>query len=195
MAVLRNSGLTGKIESLFIHPRKKDDITSRACDLVTVSFDGFKGDSHSGVTRRSCVRVKEQYREGTVIRNTRQISIVSVEELAVIADLMEIASIKPEYLGANICLSGLPDLSLLPPSSRLLFSNGVSLVVDMQNEPCKYPADVIDSVYPGRGKFFVKHAFERRGVTAWVEREGELAGLESVELHLPVQRAYVHYQG
>lgn len=193
MAVLRESGISGEIHSLLIHADKKDDITSVACESVEVSFAGFKGESHSGLTRESCVRVKEQYREGTIIRNTRQISIVSTEELALIAELMDISSIKPEYLGANICVSGIPDFSLLPPSSRLLFSSGVSLVVDMQNEPCKYPAQVIDTIYPGRGKYFIKHALERRGVTAWVEREGQLTAHDTVAVHIPVQGRYVHF--
>lgn len=193
MAVLRESGIVGKIDSLLIHPEKEGDITSVACESVSVSFEGFAGDSHSGLTRESCVRVREQYKEGTIIRNTRQISIVSTEELAHIAGLMEISAIKPEHLGANICVSGIPDLSLLPLSSRLLFSGGVSLVVDMQNEPCKYPAQVIDNVYPGRGKYFIKHAFERRGVTAWVEREGQLPATDTVAVHIPLQSKYVHF--
>lgn len=194
MAVLRDSGIGGKIQSLLIHPDKKNDITSVACEAVAVSFAGFEGDSHSGLSRKSCVRVKDQYEEGTIIRNTRQVSIVSTEELALIAELMEIPAITPQCLGANICLTGIPDLTLLPPSSRLLFSSGVALVVDMQNEPCKYPAQVIEKSYPGRGKFFVKHAFERRGVTAWVEREGQLLATDTVAVHIPVQGSYRHFK-
>lgn len=193
MAVLRNTGIEGKINSLLVHQDKPDDITSAGVDAVTVSFEGFAGESHSGLTRESCVRVKDQYPQGTIIRNTRQISIVSVEELAVVANLMEINEIKPEWLGANICLSGIPDLTLLPPSSRLIFSGGVSLVVDMQNEPCKYPAQVIDTYFPGRGKYFVKQAFEKRGITAWVEKEGRLTATDSVAMHIPVQREYAHF--
>ena len=122
---------------------------------------------------------------GTTIRNTRQISIVSDEELAKIAERLGISHIKPEWLGANISLSGVPDFSCVPPSARLLFAGGVSLVIDAENEPCQYPADIIDKYFPGSGKRFVKNAMGIRGATAWVERDGTLKKDESVAIHLP----------
>lgn len=192
MAVLKESGIQGSIKSLLVHPENRSDITTVSIDSVAVSFAGIDGESHSGLTRQSCVRVKDQYAEGTTIRNTRQISIVSEEELSVIAELLQIEKINPEWLGANICLVGIPELTLLPPSTRLMFSGGVSLVVDMLNEPCKYPAEVIDKQYPGRGRFFVKHSMERRGVTAWVEKEGSLTTGDLVSAHIPKQRLYSH---
>lgn len=190
MAVISDSGLRGEVHTLLVHGENAPGITSHAIDTVSVTFEGFAGESHSGLTRKSCVRVKDQYAEGTLIRNTRQISIVSLEELALTAELMDIDHIKPEWLGANLCLSGIPDLTLLPPSTRLICSGGVSIVVDTENEPCKYPADVIESFYPGKGRFFVKHAFGKRGVTAWVEREGVLSLADAVAVHIPRQRRY-----
>ncbi len=190
MAVLVNSGIQGAVQALLVHHKDRPDITSVAVDSVEVSFEGIAGESHSGLTRKSCVRVAGQYSQGTVIRNTRQVSIVSAEELAVIAAAMDIEGIKPEWLGANLCLTGIPNLTLLPPSSRLIFSTGVSLVVDTENEPCKYPAQVIDSIYPGQGKRFVKSAMAKRGVTAWVEKTGVLHASDSVVVHIPTQRMY-----
>ena len=192
MAVIQDSGIRGEVHALLVHADNAPGITSHAIDSVSVTFEGFAGESHSGLTRKSCVRVKDQYTEGTVIRNTRQISIVSLEELAFIADLMDVDHIKPEWLGANLCLSGIPDLTLLPPSTRLICSGGVSLVVDAENEPCKYPAEVIEGFNPGKGRFFVKHAFGKRGVTAWVEREGLLTSADAVAVHIPRQRRYHH---
>ena len=93
-------------------------------------------------------------------------------------------------VGANLLLSGIPDLTLLPPSSRLIFSSGASLVVDMQNAPCAYPGKVIDEHHPGKGKGFPRAAIDRRGLTAWVEREGSIATGDNVELHIPPQRIY-----
>lgn len=159
---------------------------------VEVSFEGFAGESHSGLTRPSCVRVKNQYPLGTLIRNTRQISIVSEEELQIIASHLEIPAIQPGWLFANLVIEGLPDFSRIPPSSRLIFSGGVSLVVDMENAPCRYPGDMIDQHYPGTGKFFAKRARGLRGVTAWVERAGRLSVGESFQLHTPVQHVYPH---
>ena len=190
MAVITDSGIRGEVNELLIHADHSNGIASTAIEEVEVTFEGIVGESHSGLTRSSCVRVKEQYPEGTIIRNTRQISIVSQEELAAIAKAMAIECIKPEWLGANLCLSGIADLTLLPPSSRLIFSGGVSLVIDAENEPCKYPAEVIDGFNLGSGKFFVKHALGKRGVTAWVEREGVLSETDTVAVHLPRQHHY-----
>ena len=154
------------------------------------SYAGFAGDSHAGLTRPACVRVKQQYAEGTEIRNTRQISILSREELAEVARTLGLHEIIPEWVGANLLLSGIPTLSLLPPSSRLIFAGGASLVVDMENGPCVWPGQVIDQYHPGKGEGFPRAALNRRGITAWVEREGTIAEGDAVSLHIPPQRVY-----
>lgn len=190
MAILRKSALTGTLESILVRDAAASDISSARVESVYADFDGLAGDSHRGLTRASCVRVAGQYVEGTEIRNTRQISLVSSEELQQIADQMQIDSILPEWLGANLCIAGIPDFTLLPPSSRLIFSGGASIVIDMENEPCRYPADIIEQHYPGKGRMFVKAAMHRRGVTAWVERPGAIAAGAAVAVHMPPNRVY-----
>lgn len=190
MAVITDSGCRGAVSSLCIHTNENNNISTVARDLVDVSFGGFDGDSHTGLSRKSCVRVKRQYKVGTTIRNTRQISIVSVEELQTIADNMNIEAIQPEWLGANLCLSGVPEFTKIPPATRLLFSSGACLVVDVENEPCNYPAEIIEQHHPGSGKLFVKNAMGIRGVTAWVEREGKIERGDTVEVHVPPQRLW-----
>ena len=134
--------------------------------------------------------MRHQYPQGTEIRNTRQISILSSEELAVIADAMGIAELKPEWLGANLLVSGIPHFSQIPPSTRMIFASGASLVVDLENSPCKYPGEIIDRHHPGFGCLFAKAAVGRRGVTAWVEREGQINTGDSIRLYIPPQRIY-----
>jgi hypothetical protein len=190
MAILKDSGIRGRVTSLLVHGDSAAGIATSRQDSARVSFAGFEGDSHTGLTRASCVRVKRQYPIGTPIRNTRQISIVSDEELALIAQLMGVDALAPEWLGANISVAGIPAFTTLPPSSRLLFDGGVSLVIDMENEPCAGPAEEIERRHPDKGRFFVKHAMERRGVTAWVEREGVIQRGDSVEVHMPPLRPY-----
>jgi len=190
MAILKFSGRSGSLESLYVHTSKTDPITSEACRSCSVSFAGLEGDSHNGLVRDSCVRVRRQYTVGTTIRNARQISIVSAEELQAIAAGMNIPEISAAWLGANLCLRGIESFTQVPPSSRLVFSSGASLVVDMTNEPCKGPADVIEKKHPGHGKHFVKQAMDLRGVTAWVEREGELTVGDEVEVHVPMQKTW-----
>ncbi len=191
MAVITDSGNRGVVDTLCIHTDGQSDISSVARESVKISFEGIEGDSHNGLTRASCVRVKRQYKVGTTIRNTRQISIVSTEELAKIADRMEIPVIQPQWLGANVCLSGIPDLTNIPPASRLLFESGASLVVDVENEPCDYPARIIEKQHPGVGKYFVKHAMRLRGITAWVECEGIIERGGAVEVHTPPSRQWL----
>lgn len=191
MAILIDSGMRGSVSALLVHQHNEnDDITSEPIGSVQVSFAGFAGESHSGLTRKSCVRVKRQYPIGTEIRNTRQISIVSDEELQVIADALDIGNLPPQWLGASLSLCGIPDFTSLPPSTRLMFEGGVSLVIDMENEPCFHPGQVISSYHPDKGKLFVKQATGRRGVTAWVEREGVLSSGEGVAVHVPKIRVH-----
>ena len=101
------------------------------------------------------------------------------------------ASAEPAH---GIAMYGAPALSAdfthLPPSSRLQMSDGTTLTVDMENQPCHLPAPVIDEDAPGHGRAFKQAAKGRRGVTAWVEREGNLRVGDSVTLHIPAQRAW-----
>jgi hypothetical protein len=182
--------LDARTEAILVNSTPQEDLSSSRIASVEVSYEGLQGESHSGLVRASCVRVRHQYPQGTEIRNTRQISIVSTEELAVIAEDMGIAGLQPEWLGANLLVSGIPRFSQIPPSTRMIFSGGASLVVDLENSPCKYPGEIIDRHHPGFGKLFAKAAVGRRGVTAWVEREGRINTGDSIDLFIPPQRIY-----
>jgi len=182
--------LDARTEVILVNSTPKKDLSSSRIASVKASYAGLEGESHSGLVRSSCVRVRHQYPEGTEIRNTRQVSIVSVEELAAIAATMGIAELKPEWLGANLLVSGIPSFSQIPPSTRMLFAGGASLVVDLENSPCKYPGEIIERHHPGFGSLFAKAAVGRRGVTAWVEREGNISTGDSIQLYVPPQRIY-----
>jgi hypothetical protein len=182
--------LDARTEAILVNSTPDEDLSSRRIPSVTVSFAGLEGESHSGLVRSSCVRVRHQYPIGTEIRNTRQVSIVASEELAAIADAMGIAGLEPEWLGANLLVSGIPNFSRIPPSTRMIFESGASLVVDLENSPCKYPGEIIDRHHPGCGQLFAKAAVGLRGITAWVEREGQIASGDSIRLYIPPQRIY-----
>jgi hypothetical protein len=68
----------------------------------------------------------------------------------------------------------------------------VTLVIDMENRPCHLPAKPIDAEGPGNGKAFKAAAVGRRGVTAWVEREGVLSVGDELRLHIPDQPVWPH---
>ena len=157
---------------------------------MSLTFAGLAGEVHAGLTRPSCSRVVAQHPKGTEIRNTRQVSLVAAEELAIIAERIGLDAVDPAWLGASVVLEGIPDFSHVPPSARLQGPDGVTLVVDMQNRPCQYPARTIEAARPGHGKAFKAAAKGLRGVTAWVEREGMLRPGDVLRLHVPDQRAW-----
>lgn len=159
---------------------------------VDVSFEGIAGDQHAGLTRRSDGRTP-YYPRGTEIRNYRQVSIVSVEELAEIAGLLQVPELRPEWLGANLLLAGIPSLTLLPPRTRLFFSGGAVLEVESDNAPCLAPGKVLQAQYPGEDNLsarFVKSAYLKRGLVAWVEKPGRVASGSEVQLLIPRQYLY-----
>ncbi len=168
--------------------RDTPELVTETLDQMPLGFEGMEGEYHAGLTRPSCARVTSQHPIGTTIRNTRQISIVSEENLTEIAANMGADALDPSWLGASVVLKGIPDFSHIPPSSRLQTDSGTTLVVDMQNNPCQFPAMTIEAARPGEGKSFKGAAKGLRGVTAWVERIGALALNERVRLHVPAQR-------
>ena len=194
MSLFNVAPFTGAVRRTLVVPIGTDAEVSIASQStageIEVSFEGFTGESHSGLNRESCVRITDLYEKGTPIRNTRQISIVADEEIALIAQGMGIDHIEPEWLGANLLVAGIPHFTLLPPSTRLLFSSGACLVVDMENKPCAYPGIEIQKVHHGKGKLFLRNAHQRRGITAWVEKEGSIAEGDSIRAFLPAQPAW-----
>lgn len=180
----------GTITWLGLVSDREAALASQPVDDLTASFAGPVGEAHGGLTRPSCSRVLDQYPRGTEIRNVRQFSVLSAEELALIAAEIGLATLDPALLGVTMVITGIPDLSHLPPSSRLQGDDGATLVVDMQNRPCSLPARGIESLHPGAGKLFKPAAALRRGVTAWVEREGRFRLGERVRLHVPDQRPW-----
>ncbi|MEM9784605.1 MAG: sulfurase [Pseudomonadota bacterium] len=170
-----------------------DDIGAEAVEALTLDWGGPVGDVHHGVTRPSCVRVRGQYKKGTEIRNVRQLSIVSAEELGEIARRLDIPAVRPEWLGATVVLEGLTDFTRITPGARLIAGgpsdDGPSIVIDMENAPCHLPAAEIEKRHPGHGKAFPQKARNLRGVTAWVERPGTL-GLGNFRTDLDIVDSY-----
>ncbi|MEL6888114.1 MAG: MOSC domain-containing protein [Pseudomonadota bacterium] len=170
--------------------RREPAIDGVAVPHLTLGFDGIEGVPYGGRTRASCSRVTGQHPKGTEIANVRQLSIISAEELATIAAKMGLTSLDPAWLGATVLVEGIPDLTHLPPSSRLQTPAGTTLVVDMENRPCHQPGLTIARHHGDAGKAFKAAAKGRRGVTAWVERPGALAIGDTLRLHVPDQRAW-----
>jgi MOSC domain-containing protein YiiM len=128
------------------------------------------------------------YPRGTEIRNVRQVSMISVEEMRELARRMDLPVIEPEWLGANLLLQGIPDLTMIPPSSRMYFPDNTVLVIDSENNPCIHPGKIIQSHYPERSglvELFVESARHLRGLVAWVERPGTIAQADGIRFETP----------
>lgn len=168
-------------------PDRAAALASQPQDSAELGFEGIVGEAHGGLTRPSCSRVIQQYPRGTEIRNTRQLAVLSDEELLQTAQAMGLEALDPAWVGASLVISGLADFSHIPPSSRLQAPSGATIVVDMENRPCQLPAKVIAAVHPDAAKSYKSAATGRRGVTAWVERPGRLAIGDQLRLHVPDQ--------
>lgn len=188
--LLSKASFTGVIEQLLANPDRRAGLETQRRDALELRFSGISEDCHSGLTRKSDSRMLKQYRRGTEVRNARQVSILSAEDLADIAVAMGVPAVKPEWAGANIVLSGIPSLTLLPPSTRLQFPGGAMIVVDLENLPCRYPAAIIERHHPAQDKGFVAAAKQRRGVVGWIEAEGTIREGDRVTVWLPPPRIY-----
>lgn len=192
MPALKPTAFAGTVTWLGTVPDRDAALRSTPRDRLKLTLAGPEGEAHGGLTRPACSRVAGQYPRGTPIRNTRQLSVLAAEDLEAIAAAMGLPALDPALVGATLVLHGIPDLTLLPPSSRLIGEGGAALVVDMENRPCALPARPIEDTHPGHGARFRAAAKARRGITAWVEREGTLCLGERMVLHIPDQPAWPH---
>ncbi|MHA7773691.1 MOSC domain-containing protein [Roseibium sp. M-1] len=181
----------GKVEGVFATVTS-DDFRTEPVEALELGFEGIAGDRHGGFTRLSGGR-EPWYPRGTEMCNERQISILSLEELALIAARMELDEVRPEWIGGNIALSGLPRLTQVPPRTRLVFEGGTVIRVDGDNAPCRFAGEGIATHYPGRqglDLLFPQKAKRLRGLVGYVEKPGTIRAGEAVTAHIPEQWIY-----
>ncbi|WP_136656272.1 MOSC domain-containing protein [Nitratireductor sp. XY-223] len=192
MEIIGQKRAIGKVGG--VYSATKGSFTTEPVDSLELTFEGIAGDHHAGLTRRAGGR-EPWYPRGTEIRNERQLTLLSPEDLAGVASDMGIAEIKPEWIGGNITIEGIPNLSMLPASTLLFFEGGVTLKVDFLNLPCRVSGTAIAEHYPDRDPTalsldFVKAARRRRGLIAWVELPGTIRAGEAVRAQIPEQWIY-----
>ena len=102
MAELKPTRYVGKITWLGRVARAADLLWSEPATAIFAGFNGAEGDIHLGLTRPSCSRMTAQYQQCTEIRNTRQFSVLSKEELAEVAATMGLDALSPSLLGATM---------------------------------------------------------------------------------------------
>lgn len=170
--------MIGKVKS--VHVGAEDVLAKVERERIELALDGIVGDRHRGLSRECWDGDKQP--EGTERRNERQWSAVSAEELAAMSEAMDLAEpLTATSLGANLCLSGIADLSRLPRGTLLEFSSGAVLMVEEYNPPCSDMGASIAERYTTRsGEPVAPTAFSDaakflRGVVGVVDVAGKVA--------------------
>jgi hypothetical protein len=109
--LLTKLSFQGKVEMLLASPDRDTGLEKQKVAAARFLFSGMEGDCHGGITRKSDSRMVKQYKRNTQVRNSRQLSILSAEELAEVAVRMNIPEVMPEWVGANMVMTGIPDLT------------------------------------------------------------------------------------
>ena len=166
-----------------------NDLSKEEHPSIQLELDGVVGDRHQSYERKTWAGDKQP--KGTSRRNERQWSAVSVEELADIQEAMDLVEpVSASTLGANLCLSGVAELSRLPKGTTLTFESGVVLTVVEYNPPCLDMGEKLASSHTSRsGKLIEPTAFSKaakltRGVVGVVDVPGTISAGEDVEIEI-----------
>jgi hypothetical protein len=167
--------LNGTVTSL--HLGDNSDLSKDAQQALTAELGGFAGDRHQGPSRSAWEGEYEP--AGTLRRNERQWSAISVEELAHITQALDLSdALTAAAVGANLCVEGLPEFSLLPRGTKLVFPSGAVLLVEEYNPPCTDMGAQIAAKYRTRSgqplnqQSWLRPAAGRRGVVGVVDVPG-----------------------
>jgi MOSC domain-containing protein YiiM len=151
---------------------------------LTLTFAGVLDDGHAGMTRPAGVR-EPAFKRGHEIANMRQLSLVSMEELADAASLMGLARIDPGWIAANIAIEGAGPITQFPSGTIIRFQpSQASIYVTGLNTPCTFAAKLIAKAgrHPAADTAsFVRHATGRRGLVGIVYAAGVISVGDSVE--------------
>ena len=172
-----------------MHAGAGDDMSKAEQSRIEFELDGAVGDGHQSYERSAWKGDKQP--EGTVRRNERQWSAVSAEELAEIQEAMDLREpLTATNLGANLCLSGVREMSRLPKGSTLKFSSGAELVVEEYNPPCHDMGKKLASIHTtNSGQAIPSTAFSKaaklnRGIVGVVEVAGAISAGDEVVIEL-----------
>lgn len=183
--------LSGKLKGLYL--AAGDDFVSHAVDELQLSFEGIVGDYHFGHTRRSGGR-EPWFKRGTEMRNERQVSLLSAEEMAEVAQKLDIDEVDPGLIGGNLLIEGIPSFSKIPPRTQLFFPSGAVIRIDGYNAPCAISGASLQSGQDHRDDIklgFVKAAQETRGLVGWVEVPGVVRVGDEIKFRIWPQELYV----
>lgn len=176
-----------KAKVVSVHAGVSDQSLKKQEAAIVVELDGVVGDHHRSYTRKTWAGDKQP--AGTIRRNERQWSAVSVQELTDIQNAMDLVEpLTGAALAANICLDGIDQFSRLPKGTILRFPSGAELMVAEYNPPCLGMGTKLASVYktnsgkPLENTAFSKAAKLTRGLVGVVETAGIIKVGDDVEI-------------
>lgn len=162
-----------------VHTGSNNNLGTIEEAYIDIELEGIINDPHRGYTRETWVGDKQK--EGTTRRNERQWSAVSIEEIEIIETSMNLKNaINASSLGANLCFSGISNLSALPKGSILKFPSGVELLVEEYNPPCLAMGKKIAAEHKDNNNqsidntLFSKMAKLNRGIVGVIETTGRI---------------------
>ncbi|MHA2170706.1 MAG: MOSC domain-containing protein [Candidatus Kariarchaeaceae archaeon] len=187
--------VTGTVVGLYnsIHdvsygrPDAPDYLHTKEVESIQLDFGGIIGNRHYGVTRITDGRTRFMYEKGSVeIRNNAQWTAISEDEIIAINKNLELDEneLKPEYIGMNILVTGIPNFTKIPRGHYLVFTetekyvnqdpNQVVLIVHGEVNPCAIAGAGVDA---GTGRTNIANQFPKaanrlRGLRGWVEKPG-----------------------
>jgi MOSC domain-containing protein YiiM len=154
-----------------------------AVSEMRLTLNGIDDDAHAGMVRAADAR-DPGFRRGTPLANVRQVSLVSVEELAEIAKRLEIDRIDPAWLAANMAVEGAGPITQWQRGTVLRFPSGAAIYITDLNTPCRLAAKLIakhggyrDHDLAG----FVPSALGRRGLVGIVYAAGDIRSGDAIE--------------
>ncbi len=188
----------GRVESL--------SLNGEPVSRITFGLTGPTGDKHAGLSR-TLSRHDGTYVEtsmlsrGARVFNWRSWTGLSEEENLEIKRKLSV-NIPQGCLLENMVISGVPNFSQLPPTSRLVFpvrggssKSQAILAIWEENSPCRGVGDRLEKHYadqgyvqaPGLSTRFITVARGKRGVMGFVLSEGLVEVSDCVNVFLPVQ--------
>lgn len=186
----------GRIEAVLRTPLDSTE-SVRVSKIKLICGHGVQGDSHAG-GRLADIREKELLDHGLPkwmeVANFRQVSIVSVAELAIIQERFALSEVlRPEWFAANLLVSGISELSCLPSGTLLCFKHGERLCTAMiavwrQNTPCSKSGAAIGNHFPKPNDIaarFEHEADSLRGVVGSVYASGLIEAGDTVHVYPP----------
>ncbi len=161
----------------------RGDFVTRPVSELVLDMHGIVGNRHHGPLRAAGPR-EPWLPKGALIRNDRQLSMLSLDELALIAEGLSLLQATPELIGANLVVEGIAGFSRIAPGSHLAFGGSwggkgkfdgsAVLRVEAYNKPCRGPGRKLADAHdrPELEFDFVKAAACLRGLVLSVTHAG-----------------------